>query len=495
MVQLALQALELPRKIEGSAPREILDEFYEKLAERIEHFDYPGAEDRYYKRINLYLQSDTIDRSMTVFLFENKLRGNLEIRKILSYMETAVDDTPFINRAETTESMLESLFKMYDIQSDIESYNSDNPETPLGSFPLNVGKVHDLTPEEREQLADHMLSERPLGGYASFEAIQTAFNKFFPDDNESDPLTVLNTAKSNSNIEAMRMTMEDPELGITLPNGYGALSLQVRDFIAGFLIEYVNKDYKNKEQVQYMIELGVLAQSVWEQRELNVLRNKLDLLAQQLVNGPNHFNDQQTYVLRSLGQQHLERSKVDKGVLAFNYLHQVAFERLEGESKGDIVNPDIVLDLLSMPIDSFEQATSIPRMDQWLDKAMKDQIKGEAFFSKYKFNLRGALDLTKRAELSPEGQKELAEWVLNEQESYEDVGNLQNVFNRFFTAPNVKGNDINNTLTGLDNTMEISFDNKLHWIDVAFIQKWTLAATKRYGFVTKQSAMNCQAAP
>ena len=131
-----------------------------------------------------------------------------------------------------------------------------------------------------------------------------------------------------------------------------------------------------------------------------------------------------------------------------------------------------------MPIDSFEQATSIPRMDQWLDKAMKDQIKGEAFFSKYKFNLRGALDLSKRAELSPEGQKELAEWVLNEQDSYEDVGNLQYVFNRFFTAPDVKGNDINNTLTGLDSTMEISFDNKLHWIDVAFIQKMDLSGNK-----------------
>ncbi|MET1123483.1 hypothetical protein ABWU59_31830, partial [Priestia megaterium] len=78
------------------------------------------------------------------------------------------------------------------------------------------------------------------------------------------PLTVLNTAKTNGNIAAMRLAMEDPDLGITLPNGYGALSLQVRDFIAGFLIEYVNKDYKNKEQVQYMMELAVLAQSVWE---------------------------------------------------------------------------------------------------------------------------------------------------------------------------------------------------------------------------------------
>ncbi|MEK3778784.1 MULTISPECIES: S-layer homology domain-containing protein [unclassified Paenibacillus] len=479
VVQLALQAMELPHKIGGTDSREILDAFFNKQAERIQQqFNDIEADDEYYELIHYYLDSSEVERRMAAFRYERKLTKKLDISEILNYTQSALDETPFINKVETSEEMLKKLINMLEIQGDIERYNSDEDvEIPLGTFPLDVSKLDNLTSEEQKQLADHMLTERPLGGYASFEAIQTAFNKFFPDDNE-DPLTVLNTAKSNSNIEAMRMAMEDPDLGITLPNGYGALSLQVRDFIAGFLIDYVNKDYKNKEQVQYMIELGVLAQSVWEQRELSVLRNKLDLLAQQLVNGPNHFNDQQTYVLRSLGQQHLERSKVDKGVLAYNYLHLVAFERLEGVSKGDIVDPDIVLNLLSMPIDSFEQATSIPRMDQWLDVAMKNQIKGEAFFSKYKFNLRGALDLSKRAELSPEGQKELAEWVLNEQDSYEDVGNLQYVFNRFFTAPDVKGNDINNTLMGLDSTMEISFDNKLHWIDVAFIQKMDLSGNK-----------------
>ncbi|MEO2210297.1 S-layer homology domain-containing protein [Paenibacillus amylolyticus] len=479
MVQLALQALELPRKIGGSASREVLDEFYGKLAERIEYFDYPGTEDGYYKRINLYLKSDVIDRRMTAFLFESKLRRNLEIRKILSYMETAVDDTPFINRVETTEGMLESLYKMYDIQSDVESYNSEHPENPLGSFPLDVGKVHDLTNEERDQLADHMLNERPVNGYASFEAIQTAFNQFFPDDNETDPLTVLNTAKSNFDRDAMRVAMENPDLGITLPDGYGALSSQVKNFIAGFLIQYVNKDYKNKEQVQYMIELGVLAQSVWEQKELITLKNKLDALGQKLANLPVSFNDQQSEEFRSIGQEYLKRTnKVDKNVFAYRYLYSVAFERLEGDFQGNIVEPMVVLGLLTTPYQSIDKATKVDRMDQWLDSAMNDQITGEAFFNKYKFDRTGALDLSKRAELSPEDKKELAEWLLTEQDSYEDVGNLQYVFNRFFTAPNVKGNDINNSIIGLDSTMEISFDDKLHWIDVASIQKTDFSGNK-----------------
>ncbi|APO42985.1 hypothetical protein BS614_02145 [Paenibacillus xylanexedens] len=479
MVQVALKALEVIREIDGPNAITALDEFYKKQAKRVDYFKEPDAEGEYYRLIDTYLTSSEMDKWMTKYRYAIRLKGKESISRVVKFTDTAVERTPYLNQALTEAEVLESLEQLRSIQKDVEKYNSDYPESPLDAFPLNFAEIDTLTDEYKQQLADLILELRPIGGYVSYNAIQTAFNKFFPDDNESDPLTVLNTAKSNSNIAAMRVAMEDPDLGITLPNGYGALSLQVRDFIAGFLIEYVNKDYKNKEQVQYMMELAVLAQSIWEQRELSVLQNKLDLLAQQLVDGPDHFiNDQQTYVLRSIGQQHLERSKVDKGVLAYNYLHLVAFERLEGVSKGDIVDPDIVLNLLSMPIDSFEQATSIPRMDQWLDKAMKDQIKGEAFFSKYKFNLRGALDLSKRAELSPEGQKELAEWVLNEQDSYEDVGNLQNVFNRFFTAPNVKGNDINNTLTGLDSTMEISFDNKLHWIDVAFIQKMDLSGNK-----------------
>lgn len=477
LVQLALQTLELPRKIGGVDSREVLDEFYEKQAERVNYFNDSEAEEEYYERIHYYLESSEVEKRMTAFRYERKLTRNLEISDILDYTESALDDTPYINKVGTSGDMLEVLQKMFDIQSDIESYNSNDPEIPLGSFPLNTSKWNNLTTEEQEHLADHMLTQRPVNGYTSFEAIQTAFNQFFP-GNETDALAAVNAAKNNSNINAMILAMEDPDLGITLPNGYGALSLQERTFIAKFLIDYVKNDYRNKEQVQYMIELAVLAQSIWEQKELDVLKNKLDLFAQQLVAGPVHFNDQQTYVLRSLGQQHLDRSQVDKGVLAYKYLHLVAFERLEGDFKGNIVNPDIVLNLFSMPLDSFEKANSIPLMDQWLDNAMNEWIAGEAFFNNYKFRRTGALDLSKRAELSPEGRKELAEWVLNEQDSYEDVGNLQYVINQFFTAPNVTGNDITNTITGLDDTMEISFDGKLNWLDVASIQRLDFSGDK-----------------
>ncbi|MEK4663707.1 S-layer homology domain-containing protein [Priestia sp. FSL H7-0729] len=481
VVQLALQARNLPREIGGLDSREVLDAFFNKQAERLQlQFNDIEADDEYYEHIHYYLNSSEVERRMAAFRYERKLTKNLDIAEILNYTQSALDETPFINKVETSEDMLKKLINMIEIQGDIETYNSDEDvEIPLGKFPLDVSKLDNLTSEEQEQLADHMLSERPLGGYASFEAIQTAFNKFFPDDNDADPLTVLNTAKRNFDVAAMRVAMEDPDLGITLPDGYGALSSQVKNFIAGFLIQYVNKDYKNKEQVQYMIELGVLAQSVWEQKELITLKNKLDTLAQKLADLPVSFNDQQSEGFRGIGQEYLKRTnKVDKSVFAYRYLYSIAFEKLEGDFQGNIVEPMVVLGLLTTPYQSIDKATKVDRMDQWLDSAMNDYITGEAFFNKYKFDRTGALDLSKRAELSPEGQKELAEWVLNEQDSYETVENLQYVFNRFFTAPNVKGNDITNIITGLDDTMEISFDNKLHWIDVASIQKLDLSGNK-----------------
>ncbi|SEK41002.1 S-layer homology domain-containing protein [Paenibacillus sp. OK003] len=476
-VQLALKALEMTRQIDGPSEVVALNDLYSKQAERINHFDFPSAESNFYQLIAAYLSASEVDKRTTAYLYELKLKTTSSISSVLRYIDTAVGDTPFINRANTTEEMVTSLDKLNTIHDNILTYNKANPGSPITSFPLDTSKMDNLTPEQKEQLADHMLTERPNGGYASLEDVQTTFNKFFP-GNEIDVLAAVNAAKSSNDINGMILAMENPDLGITLPNGYGALSSQERTFIAGFLIDYVKNDYRNKDQVQYMIELAVLAQSIWEQKELDVLEIKLDLFAQQLVAGPVHFNDQQTYVLRSLGQQHLNRSKVDKGVFTYKFLHLVAFERLEGEFKGNIVNPDIVLNLFSMHLDSFENATSILLMDEWLDHAMNEWIAGEAFFDNYKFRRTGALDLSKRADLSPEGRKELAEWVLNEQDRYEDVGNLQYVINRFFTAPNVTGNDINNTITGLDDTMEISFNGKQTWINVASMQNFDFSGDK-----------------
>lgn len=477
LVQLALKALEVTRQIDGPNALVALNDLYSKQAERINHFDYPSAEDNFYPLIAAYSTASEVDKRTTAYVYELRLKRKSSISRVLKYIDTAVEKTPFINRANTTEQMLTSLDKFHNIYEDTKAYNSEYIESPITSFALDTGKMDNLTPEQKEQLADHMLTERPIGGYASFEAIQTAFDQFFP-GNETDALAAVNAAKSNSdNINDMILAMENPDLKINFPNGYYE-SLQVKKFIAKFLIDYVKNDYKNKDQVQYMVDLGVLAQSIWGQKELDLIQNKLDLFAQQLMDGTKYFNDQQTNVLRSIGQQHLKRSNVDKGVFAYKYLHQVAFERLEGEFKGNIVNPEIVLSLFSMPLESFENATSIPLMDEWLDHAMNEWIAGEAFFDNYKFRRTGALDLSKRAELSPEGKKELAEWVLNEQDRYEDVGNLQYVINQFFTAPNVTGNDINNTITGLDDTMEISLNGKLNWIDVASIQKFDFSGDK-----------------
>ncbi|GAS84194.1 S-layer homology domain-containing protein [Paenibacillus amylolyticus] len=479
LVQVALKALEVTREIDGPNAIAALDEFYNKQAERVNHFKEPDPEGEYYRLINTYLTSSEMDKWMTKYRYAIRLKGKESISRVVKFTDTAVERTPYLNQALTEAEVLGSLEQFRSIQKDVEKYNSDYPESPLDAFPLDFAEMDTLTNEYKQQLADHMLSERPLGGYASFEEIQTAFNKFFPDDNDSDPLTALNAAKSNSNRDTMRVAMENPALGITLPASYDTLTPQVKEFIAGFLIQYAKGDFKNTDQVQYMIELGVLVQSLWDQNELTALENTLDAFAQKLKDASNYFNDQQANEFSTYGKDYLKRTnEIDKKVFAYRFLYSIAYEKLEGYYQGDIVEPMIVLYLFTESYQSIDKATKLIPMNQWLEDAMNVQIDAEPFFEKYEFDLTGALDVSKRAELSSEDQKELAEWMLTEQDSYEDVGNLQYVFNRFFTAPNVKGNDINNTLTGLDSTMEISFDDKLHWIDVASIQKTDFSGNK-----------------
>ncbi|MDK8190486.1 S-layer homology domain-containing protein [Paenibacillus sp. UMB7766-LJ446] len=478
LVQLALKALEVTRQIGGQNALATLDDLYAKQAERVQFFEYPAAGSQFYQLVDLYLESSAIEKRMTAYLYEFRLKRSPSISRVLSYMDTAVMDTPLINKkAETTEEMLSSLENLLKLQGDIKSYNTANSENPMESLSLDISKMDNLTPEQKEQLADHMLTERPIGGYASLEDIQTAFNKFFS-GNEVDALAAVNAARVDKNIDAMRLAMENQELGIDFPNEYGSLSKNVKDYVAGFLIDNIKKNYESKEQVQYMIELAVQAQLIWEQRELGVLQGKLDLFAQKLSEGPDHFKDPETDMLRQVGDHHLQLSEVNKPIFAFKYLHLLGVERIAKQAQVEIADPRFLLGLLSMPFQPLEEATTIDQMDQWLETTMNEQFNGHNFFDQYKFNLSGALDLSKRAELNPEGRKELAEWVLNEQDSYEDVGNLQYVINQFFTAPNVTGNDINNTITGLDDTMEISFDGKLNWLDVASIQRLDFSGDK-----------------
>ena len=172
--------------------------------------------------------------------------------------------------------MLGAVLGLRQIQADITKYN-ENQENPISSYPIDVSKIDEIKtdPQKLNALADHMIAERPSGGYVSFVQIQTAFDKFFSDGNNTDVLSILNAAKGNGKIEDMRVAIEDPDLGITLPQGYGALSLQERNNIALFLFHYVEGDFKNKGQVQYMVELGVLANPFGNKRNSMCLRTNL----------------------------------------------------------------------------------------------------------------------------------------------------------------------------------------------------------------------------
>ncbi|WP_145044915.1 S-layer homology domain-containing protein [Paenibacillus xylanexedens] len=477
MVEIAIRALDVVRQIGGPTAKTALDAFYTKQAERVNYFNDAVEREEFYRLVHVYLTSSDLEKRMTAYRFELRLTTSPTISRVMGETESAVELTPYLNRVETKADMKDKIEKIAYIQSEVETYNTNNPTKPMENFPLDFSEFNKLTGTDKNELAMHMLEKRPNGGYLTYADIQYAFDQYLNPDidngNEYD-LRDVNYAREDEDTDDMIMAIEHLE-DITLPQEYSNFTPELKKYVAKFLIYQVGEDYETESQVQYMIELAVQAQLVWEQKELSVLQNKLDILAQSLSDGLEHFNDHKTEDLHNIGHRYLDLGQVNKPVLAYTFLHLLVKERLEGTSAGDIPNPEFILELLSAPFEPIEKADTVEKMDLWLDKTMQDQLSGEQFFHGKKIDFSGSLNLSKRADLSNEGKKELAEWVLEHKEDgYESASHLQYVIDQFFTAPNVTADNTNKRLIGLDSTMEISFDGGLNWLDLELIQRLDL---------------------
>ncbi|MEK3705398.1 S-layer homology domain-containing protein [Paenibacillus sp. FSL R7-0198] len=476
IVDASIKAIEAYREVDVRDMMPKLELFYNQIVQGNGLFSQ-----EYFEKFKLSAQGYLIASDMDQYLmaYAAKLSTALAGDEVgVGYLLTVPAMFPSLNKAETANDMEQILDMFYSVQKQSQQYNASEPTIAVEKFPLQLEKLSDLLNDsEEESLAQWMLDQRPNGGYASFVAIQEAFDRFF-NPNILTPLAEVNAARLGKDAEAMRQAIENPALGIHLPDEYAALTPEVKEYVAEFMFKNIKKDYEDEKQVQYMIELAIQIQSIWEEKDLSFLQFKLDAFAVKLVDGPRYFEDQETGLLRFIGQQHLERSKVNKPVFALKYMHLLAAGKSSGEFAGNIATPNFVLALLNTPFKPLEDAKTIEQMDQWLNETMLDQFNSKNFLSQYEYNLLGALDLSKREELSSEGKKELAEWLLNEEDQYENVHQLQYVFNRFFTAPNVKGNDITNAITGLDATMEISFNGGENWLDVALIQRLDFSGNK-----------------
>ncbi|MDR6722828.1 hypothetical protein J2W91_001280 [Paenibacillus amylolyticus] len=477
MVEVAMRALDVVHQIGGPTAKTALDAFYTKQAERVNYFNDAVEREEFYRLVHVYLTSSDLEKRMTAYRFELRLTTSPTISRVMGETESAVELTPYLNRVETKADMKDTIEKIAYIQSEVEKYNISNPIKPMEKFPLDFSDYNTMTSYDKNELAMHMLEKRPNAGYLTYADIQRAFDQYLNPDidngNEYD-LRDVNYAREDEDTDDMIMAIEHLE-DITLPQEYSNFTPELKKYVAKFLIYQVGEDYETESQVQYMIELAVQAHLVWEQKELSVLQNKLNVLAQSLSDGLEHFNDRKTEDLHNIGQRYLELSRVNKTIFAYTFLHLLAKEQLEGTSAGDIPNPEFILELLSTPYEPIENAITVDQMDQWLDTTMKDQLSGEQFFHGKKFDFSGSVNLSRRVGLSNADKKELAKWVLEHKENgYKNVLHLQHVIDQFFTAPNVTGDNTAKKLIGLDSTMEISFDGGLNWLDVAFIQRLEL---------------------
>ncbi|WP_186323480.1 S-layer homology domain-containing protein [Paenibacillus xylanexedens] len=475
MVEVAMRALDVMHQIGEPTAKTALDAFYTKQAERANYFNDAVDREEFYRLVNMYLTSSDLEKRMTAYRFELRLSTSSAINRVMGETESAVEGTPYLNLVETKADMKDTIEKIVYMQSKVEVYNIDNPTKPMEKFPLDFSDYNTMTSYDKNELAMHMLEKRPNAGYVTYADIQDAFDQYSNPIIDKGELDAINDAVEDNDPEAMLEAIEDEELDLTFPAEYGSFGPELKLYVAQFLIDQIGDFYNEKSQVEYVIGLAVQAQLIWKQETLSVLQTKLNTLAHTLSAGIEYFDDNKTDMLHEIGQQYLTLSKVDQSVFAYKFLHLLAQERLEGTSSRDIANPDFLLNLFSTSLDSIDQADTVEKMDHWLNVAMEIQANGAAFFEGKEFDLVGSLNLSRRADLSNEGKKELAEWVLEHKEDgYENASHLQYVIDQFFTAPNVTGDNTAKKLIGLDSTMEISFDGGVHWLDVAEIQRLDL---------------------
>ncbi|MFJ2046666.1 S-layer homology domain-containing protein [Paenibacillus taichungensis] len=476
----------VPKEMEADYLQEKLNVLYGLLAELPNY--YPDVTGEGWDELSTagmaYGDLQGADKSIftSIILFLNQvgigLGSPIHYQGQLEYMLVEMNGYTAVNSSVDPLNMAMTLNNLYMTYDFIQIQSTSN--TNVQPFVLDLGKMSTIEndTQRKNDLAQWMIDHKPLGGYSSVSEVQAEFDAFF--DDETDPLAAVNAAKTNRDEHAMLLAIQSPALGIQFPALFNDFTEQQQLAVAKFLYKNMVKNYKNKDQVQYMIELAVQAQSIWDERSLAAITPKLEVFAQKLIQSPSYFNDNETYNVVAAGSKYLKFGDVDRTLFSFKFMYQMGLDINAGQLDSNNANGQYILQqIMLLPYTPIAEVTDINKMNQWLEDVMNDQLAGENFFAQNNsYNMTGNLNLRSRYDLDEIGKKELAEWVLNEQDGYEDVGNLQYVINRFFTAPNVTGNDINNTITGLDDTMEISLNGKQTWIDVASIQKFDFSGDK-----------------
>ncbi|WP_413406772.1 DUF4073 domain-containing protein [Paenibacillus amylolyticus] len=129
---------------------------------------------------NFYLEANEADQRIIAYIAKmTSVTMSNDSAISLLFMISA--ELPSINQAESANDAWQNLTYYYMMQVQTELYINGHPEAMIQDFPLQLDQLNEISEDmdQQQQLAEWMLSERPVGGYEKIKDIQRAFDLFF----------------------------------------------------------------------------------------------------------------------------------------------------------------------------------------------------------------------------------------------------------------------------------------------------------------------------
>ncbi|WP_145150550.1 DUF4073 domain-containing protein [Paenibacillus xylanexedens] len=135
--------------------------------------------EQFKKAADFYLKANQADQQLIAYIAKFTSVAT-DTESAVGLMFTLSEEFPSINQAETASEILNNLNLYQMLQMQYQILLANNPGLSLQESPLKFDQIVTLsTNAEQQQLAEWMLSERPVGGYEKIKDIQRAFDLFF----------------------------------------------------------------------------------------------------------------------------------------------------------------------------------------------------------------------------------------------------------------------------------------------------------------------------
>ncbi|WJH27147.1 DUF4073 domain-containing protein [Paenibacillus sp. CC-CFT742] len=256
----------------------------------------------------------------------------------------------------------------------------------------------------------------------------------FTENRGADPLEALNLAKSNEDVAGVLAAVQDPQVGVILPQDFGNWTKDEKESMAEFLtLMNGSKGYVSKDQVQYVIDLVVYPRNLLQTRDLLSVEQRVTTYFDMLRGLPDVFSgnmDSSISTIYSIGKKYNKLSAVDKQILTYN----ITFELMRSSTPLYQFKDQLTAELSTyIPINNLSNKIEMHSALVNLRLLQKEsaQFNNDPYFGHLE---DFPLNLDKVDQLEHNTYQELAQWMIDNRpvQGYESYQAIQQTFNAFF---------------------------------------------------------------